>query len=106
MGARRLVRPSKRAGGGSGAGLLIAGVAAFAGVGLIAASSRKKASQEYERVGADELPQIGDFEGALEAAGRSHDVTQQGEAPRLDEGDDGLRMDVIDTAGEPARVDS
>ena len=99
MGARRLVRPSKR--GGSGAGLLLAGIAAVAGVGLIASASKKATRNEYERVGEDELPSVGDFERELEASGG---VTHEGEAMRLEEGDDGLRIDVIDTVSEPART--
>lgn len=104
MGARRLVRPSRRAGGSGGGALLLAGIAAVAGVGLIAGSNRKKQLQpDYERVGADELPAIGDFERELEASGGSVDVTQEGEMPRLEEGDDGVRIEVIDTVSEPAR---
>jgi hypothetical protein len=85
--------------------VLLAGLACFAGVGLVAAGSRKKVRPgEYERLGADELPAVGDFERELEATGRSPGDASEGEAPRLEEGADGVQVQVIDTTAEPARV--
>lgn len=102
MAARRLVRPARR--GGSGAGMLVAGIAALAGVGLIAGAAKKAPQREYERVGADELPSVGDFERELEALGVTANDTPTGEAPQLSESPDGTRIEVIDTTAEPARV--
>lgn len=103
MGTRRLVRSGRSRGGSGGAGLLVAGIAAIAGVGLIASANKKAAAREYERVGEDELPSVGDFERQLEAL-QASGHTPTGDPAQLEESDEGLRIDVIETTAEPAPV--